>query len=209
LQGDAVDAFTEVVIPPGDDVAREEGKLLIDMAGYGGPRRRGFTLLELMITVAILGILAAVAIPAFMNYMKKSKTSEAFVNLKGIYHGAVAYFGGENVNGFNNYLPANAPLTPAAVSAGEKNLINSTTVALFDSNPTWHLLGFAPTRDFYYSYSFFSDCPNQVCIEGNRVVCSAYGDLDGDSVLSTFARSGQVVEGLLAGSGVTTTNELE
>ena len=47
-------------------------------------KKRGFTLIELMIVVAIIGILAAVAIPAFINYMKRAKTSEATVNLKTI-----------------------------------------------------------------------------------------------------------------------------
>ncbi|MBI3359120.1 MAG: prepilin-type N-terminal cleavage/methylation domain-containing protein [Nitrospirae bacterium] len=46
---------------------------------------KGFTLIELMIVVAIVGILAAIAIPNFLGYQAKAKTSEAKVNLGGIF----------------------------------------------------------------------------------------------------------------------------
>ena len=59
--------------------------------------KKGFTLIELMIVVAIIGILAAIAIPNFLKFQAKSKQSEAKTNLKAIYVAETGYFGENNV----------------------------------------------------------------------------------------------------------------
>lgn len=46
-------------------------------------KQTGFTLIELMIVIAIIGLLAAIAIPSFQNYTTKAQTSEAITLLKG------------------------------------------------------------------------------------------------------------------------------
>jgi type IV pilus assembly protein PilA len=54
---------------------------------------KGFTLIELMIVVAIIGILAAIAIPNFVKFQCRSKQSEAKTNLKAMYVSQESYYG--------------------------------------------------------------------------------------------------------------------
>lgn len=60
---------------------------------------RGFSLIELMIVVGIIGVLATIAMPKLNVFMAKSKTAEAKVNLDHIYTLQMAYFGDNNAYG--------------------------------------------------------------------------------------------------------------
>jgi len=65
--------------------------------------QKGFTLIELMIVVAIIGILAAVALPAYQDYTARSQVSEAIVLFEGPKGGIAEFWSNRGAYPTNNY----------------------------------------------------------------------------------------------------------
>jgi type IV pilus assembly protein PilA len=116
--------------------------------------KKGFTLIELMIVVAIIGILAAIAIPNFLKFQAKSKQSEAKTNLKGIYTAETGYFGENNAySGFDaaNWQPvgvARYHYTLTGALTGNSSLEKGVDVTGSTAWVTTPALGAAPSQQF-------------------------------------------------------------
>ena len=120
-------------------------------------KNKGFTLIELMIVVAIIGILAAIAIPNFLRFQLKSKTSEGKVNIAAIRTAEEAY-----VAEFGTYVASGVNPT-GSVDSLKHPWVTGTG---FDS------IGWGPEGNVFFQYA--------VNINGQGYAITAIADLDND-----------------------------
>jgi type IV pilus assembly protein PilA len=120
----------------------------------------GFTLIELMIGVAIIGILASVGIPNYLRFQMKAKSAEAKLNLAAIRTAEKAFF-----SEYGSYVAATAD--PPAIPG--------TTRTSFDvGNSGFRILGWQPEGTIYFSYGVATST------DRDAYTADAGADIDGN-----------------------------
>lgn len=162
-----------------------------------------FTLVEISLVLAVVGVLLAIAVPAFVRALRVSKVGEVHEELARIHEHAARYYATPQVIEGKKYLrclPGPAGPAPATPSAEPKQVdFGAPETPGVD---TWRALGYTPRGPLRFRYSFLPatvGCgkAGELPPAAPLLTLRAEGDLDADGELSRFERTARERDGEL------------
>ena len=157
-------------------------------------------------------IMSAVTIPSFIKYNRRSKTTEASMNIRKLYDSTVSYYEAEHADYSGTILPPQFPVetawTPAETPCNypeQKFPVQPTLWA----EPTWQALNFSVDDSSYYQYRVRRDGNGSNV--GDQFFLEARGDLNCNGVWSLYRRTATVDQNhnINGGSGLYIMNDIE
>jgi type IV pilus assembly protein PilA len=150
-------------------------------------QQKGFTLIELMIVVAIIGILAAIAIPAFLEYMNSGKGTEAELNLNKIAKGAKIYRQktGTYPQANEGPIPGDGTATGGSCAQANGTYTSGAFLPVRTAGGPFELLDFTIGDGFRYDYEWVGG-------DGTIFTAQALGDLDCDGTTRSTQAIGTI-----------------
>ncbi len=158
------------------------------------PTVAGFTLIEMMVVVAIIGVLAGVAVQGYRIFLFRSRTSEVYLNLREIVKGEIVYYSSPQIDSNGNPLPkkfAPFPYTPVDDPCANGSPRYNYDPAIWKKNG-WDAIGFSPDRAHFYQYKVETTGTG----DNAKMTAIARGNLDCDNTFSTFKIFASVKDGV-------------
>jgi prepilin-type N-terminal cleavage/methylation domain-containing protein len=117
-------------------------------------KESGFTLIELMIAVAIIGILAAVAIPTFKEFVNRSRKVEAKLTIDKITKNIRVYAGVHR-----SFPPSATKMPPVSACDAGADKAPAVAQSAWEADPGWKLIEFHIDEPSYYQYEWVQSGP--------------------------------------------------
>jgi type IV pilus assembly protein PilA len=148
-------------------------RLVIDILRKGVPfmNKKGFTLVELMVVVAIVAILAAVALPMYSTFRQKSRVSTCLKSLSGAQTALQAYF--DDNQTFTSIDSGGIPSDGGAITDTASARIGAGLAEV--PNVAWGF-GSSTSSAIALTWAFSSGCPAAVCDGTWTLTCEATND---------------------------------